>query len=505
MVLDVILVLILDTCKHIAHKRSMAHASAARHSATVTDAGTSSDPAEATPIMYIAEDDVKLSWVLLTGAHFEWTVGSGSKKYEPWANFNEHEGVRLSEGAIESMAGIVSFLLTELIRDSVTFVEHGRCKTVRETDIIEAVTCRHPRGCNPIPQLFRHGILHANALRGHANASILSVLAGVGALELYTGLLRNASVPIVEATKVVGACRDDRKLLLSAFSALSSGSVPIPLVASEAVAASAISAAPAMPSAIDPANSQELPIDPNGWLLHDQARRQAFTQPTDELSPELLNPFMELYDVFADRSVFQHRSDYMELEPHLLMGNNRHFGGIATESQFFSQWGRLTQGVFDGVDMSNCFIAGGSVLACLLPGQQTDCIDGEFGASDIDVFVYGVDKASARRRLMEVLFQVAKRRAAVSKSHHHHVLVHSKHAVTLVGYDRFRPVQFILRIYRSPSEVLLGFDVDACCVGLSLGPLSSEGTPSAGDPGKAQRLDHWRRARAEGHRRGRHC
>ena len=45
-------------------------------------------------------------------------------------------------------------------------------------------------------------------------------------------------------------------------------------------------------------------------------------------------------------------------------------------------------------------------------------------------------------------------------------MVHSKHATTLVGCGEFLPVQFILRVYRSATEVLLGFDVDCCCVGM---------------------------------------
>ena len=45
-------------------------------------------------------------------------------------------------------------------------------------------------------------------------------------------------------------------------------------------------------------------------------------------------------------------------------------------------------------------------------------------------------------------------------------VIRSKLAVTFVvgGFDPCCIVQVVLRIYKSPAEVLYGFDVDACCV-----------------------------------------
>ena len=41
----------------------------------------------------------------------------------------------------------------------------------------------------------------------------------------------------------------------------------------------------------------------------------------------------------------------------------------------------------------------------------------------------------------------------------------TEHAVTFVqGYPK-RHIQVVLRLYSSPAEVLLGFDLDASCVG----------------------------------------
>jgi len=41
----------------------------------------------------------------------------------------------------------------------------------------------------------------------------------------------------------------------------------------------------------------------------------------------------------------------------------------------------------------------------------------------------------------------------------------SKNAVTIVGQFPFKHVQIVLRLYQSPAECLLGFDVDSCTLG----------------------------------------
>jgi hypothetical protein len=43
--------------------------------------------------------------------------------------------------------------------------------------------------------------------------------------------------------------------------------------------------------------------------------------------------------------------------------------------------------------------------------------------------------------------------------------VRSKNVITLVSQYPYRYIQIILRLYHSPAEVLMGFDVDCCSVG----------------------------------------
>lgn len=44
-------------------------------------------------------------------------------------------------------------------------------------------------------------------------------------------------------------------------------------------------------------------------------------------------------------------------------------------------------------------------------------------------------------------------------------MIRTKRAITILCSYPYRHVQVILRLYKSPAEVLLGFDIDSCCVG----------------------------------------
>ena len=46
-------------------------------------------------------------------------------------------------------------------------------------------------------------------------------------------------------------------------------------------------------------------------------------------------------------------------------------------------------------------------------------------------------------------------------------IVRTKRACTILNQYPFRHVQVILRLYKNPGEVLLGFDIDCCAVGFN--------------------------------------
>jgi hypothetical protein len=135
-------------------------------------------------------------------------------------------------------------------------------------------------------------------------------------------------------------------------------------------------------------------------------------------------------------------------------------------STFMRNWDMLTKGVFKSVDWNNIFVAGGSVLRCLISpeeeiGSEVMAVAAGWGkSSDIDIFVYGLDEKAATRKAKSVLASIA--RAAGTKGD----VFCTDHSVTLLGVDGAHPaIQFVLRCYKSPTEVLCGFDIDACCLG----------------------------------------
>lgn len=105
---------------------------------------------------------------------------------------------------------------------------------------------------------------------------------------------------------------------------------------------------------------------------------------------------------------------------------------------------------FDG----HAFIAGGSIVTGI-----------RGGASDIDVFFYGINERKVEERIMEFIDNFPQN---IEKNI---VVKYSEKVVSVSftdkaykGNQRYE-VQFIRRLYKSPSEILHGFDVDCCGFG----------------------------------------
>lgn len=154
-------------------------------------------------------------------------------------------------------------------------------------------------------------------------------------------------------------------------------------------------------------------------------------------------------------------------------------GSLATVpnlNDFLVSWDCLTEGLLRHLNWENVFCAGGAVAGCVAPlpeditklakslsksrvARRQYFHETFLPGSDIDLFLYGLDEAQAVAKLQEIY-------DAVQAANPYQVLiVRSKHAITLVSQYPFRHVQVVLRLYNSPAEILMGFDVDACAVG----------------------------------------
>jgi hypothetical protein len=119
------------------------------------------------------------------------------------------------------------------------------------------------------------------------------------------------------------------------------------------------------------------------------------------------------------------------------------------------------------LDWNNLFCAGGSVLGAALagPSAQREL----FGGSDVDLFIYGLDRDAAIGKIAHVV-EVLRQHACGGEAP---VVVRTARTVSVVSGFPHRHVQIILRLYESPAEVLLGFDLD--CVGIGFG-IGFDGT-----------------------------
>jgi ankyrin repeat protein len=79
-------------------------------------------------------------------------------------------------------------------------------------------------------------------------------------------------------------------------------------------------------------------------------------------------------------------------------------------------------------------------------------------ASDVDLFIYGLDEEQAIEKIKQIETKV--RDSILQET----TTIRTKNAITIASAYPTRHVQIVLRLYKSVSEILTGFDVDCSCV-----------------------------------------
>lgn len=182
----------------------------------------------------------------------------------------------------------------------------------------------------------------------------------------------------------------------------------------------------------------------------------------DRKHPDLENPYLFLIDVYENREMFKYQEETPEeLAIPKILTKERRLGreGYSANlpDNFATNWNEFTQSMFKGLDWNNVFIAGGAVLSNMVTDN-----DRGYKGSDIDMFFYNMSEEEANNKVKHV-YEVVKRN---TKSVGEEVtVIRTSNAVTLLGTYPHRHIQIVLRLYKSPAEVLIGFDIDSCCVG----------------------------------------
>ncbi|KAJ7193423.1 hypothetical protein GGX14DRAFT_588656 [Mycena pura] len=146
----------------------------------------------------------------------------------------------------------------------------------------------------------------------------------------------------------------------------------------------------------------------------------------------------------------------------LLLGEQRqpHVQIQPSVAAFKSRFDRMSGGLLEGLDWSNILVAGGIVLGALLAVDAAGS-DEQWESSDIDMYVYGLDSPAATKKIEEI-FRVY--RANLPQGAPTLVVRNSK---TITFYSNFpvRRIQIVLKLVKSPKDVLLNFDLDICAMG----------------------------------------
>ncbi|KAI5466053.1 ankyrin repeat-containing domain protein [Mariannaea sp. PMI_226] len=138
---------------------------------------------------------------------------------------------------------------------------------------------------------------------------------------------------------------------------------------------------------------------------------------------------------------------------------------VADLAEFQKNFSVFSESSLAELDWSNVVAAGSSVVNCLLPVPEAfkttkrklrEYYHEKFcPASDVDLFLYGLTQDQAIERIKQI--EQAIRDALLNEV----TVVRTKHAITIVSQYPVRHVQIVLRVYKSVSEILTGFDIDA--------------------------------------------
>jgi hypothetical protein len=423
----------------------------------------------------------------------------------------------LQEEAKEDLICIACVLIDSLITNAFVCLRSSEYFRWRSAFIFQALTLEKSSGGRPkaLCTAFRHCLLKHLESSPQATISVLGLLMRKDLGQFYIPIMRSMYLFSVQdiVQSISHASKREKLRLLAAFRDVA-GKLDGPQEKEKEKEKEKENEEEK--KEVKSSAKVEMPVDPCGWIKLETERRKQFALPTASLPEEILqHPMLELYMPYSALSLYERMKKPVHLASALVdelllthswrgqmqKADHPRKRSIASYNKFVAHWQMCSHGQFEGVDMSNIFIAGGSVLSCMLP----ECSYENLGASDIDCFVYGLSPEQATTRVLEVVEAICNRRAEIKARFMRSpfdpknspyvvkafrkvanpglltappVLAKSLHALTLAGDEIFRPVQFIMRAYRSPAEVLLGFDVDCCAVGLSLGDCRPAPAPA---------------------------
>ncbi|KAI0543186.1 ankyrin repeat protein [Xylaria digitata] len=154
---------------------------------------------------------------------------------------------------------------------------------------------------------------------------------------------------------------------------------------------------------------------------------------------------------------------------------------VESLKEFRHNFSVFSESSLSDMEWDNVVAAGSSVVNCLLPVPPEykkskralrEYYHEKFcPASDVDLFLYGLTEEQAIQKIKDIETRI--RDAILSEV----TIVRTKNAITICSQYPTRHIQIVLRVYKSISEILTGFDID--CSGAAYDGKQVYTTPRA--------------------------
>lgn len=123
---------------------------------------------------------------------------------------------------------------------------------------------------------------------------------------------------------------------------------------------------------------------------------------------------------------------------------------------FKKHFDRMSDKLLQDLDWSNVLAAGGIVLGALLCSNQH-----HWKSSDLDIYIYGLSPADANKKIQHIFQTFSANLPPGTRT----FAVRNSKTITFYAKYPLRRIQIVLKLVRSPREVLLNFDLDICAMG----------------------------------------
>lgn len=204
--------------------------------------------------------------------------------------------------------------------------------------------------------------------------------------------------------------------------------------------------------------------------------REVYAQ--DRRNPALDDPYLNVLPLFTEDTEHittrardlaaeseEEKSRYIMQLPDDKRRANGSPATVGSLTGFQKNFNVFSESSLVDLDWNNVVAAGSSVVNCLLPVPK------EFNttkrklreyyhekfcpASDVDLFLYGLNHDEAIEKIKQIEKSI--RDALLNEV----TVVRTKYAITIASQYPVRHVQIVLRVYKTVSEILTGFDIDA--------------------------------------------